>query len=593
MLLQHIPYPDGSGGGGSLSYITGENLAGSTLTGASVDAVTISGSTLKASTDYLLIASADLDCSSTASDAQIAVYNGATKLNTGNPRYHEVGAGDGPRNLSFMRKVTTSGTPSSDSWILKVQQSGSGATITYTKCRLLLVELTSLHKYAESVARQTYSSPANTTASAAVSLTFTPASAGDYLVIGFGLVDRNFAGGPLVTVELTDGTNTSGPHNILQTGSGETSPFALPVLARSLSGSTTFSLNLKDGAASASDVLGISDACIVALRLDQFANAYVNVRSTSYDQLLTGVTSTSGLLTYLPNAADHLTMGFGGFYGAATISVSCQVDDDGTIMSQPTFRKNVNNTEVTAFFAARIAAYSAAKRTTKITMNSNGFAQTVEFPSVAVLDLGGGSSTGAGSLTLRSSSIQQGGAVSSFAATLPAGAAAGDTCFLFTGGAWGTSTVGSGWTRLDNMQGGNYNGAVYYKVLTAGDISTGTVTVTFAGSANATVAMACFNGSPRGIRFLDASRNSSGSTSRALASDSTPRNGDYVLCWGSCQLNGARSCNVGSPLQTVSGANSSSVLNGGSLGASGAFTTTFTYGATPTGDYQAVLVLYS
>lgn len=78
---------------------------------------------------------------------------------------------------------------------------------------------------------------------------------------------------------------------------------------------------------------------------------------------------------------------------------------------------------------------------------------------------------------------------SSVTASLPTGSVAGDLCFLHFAGRGSTTgsqalTVPSGWTAIGTPEVGGFSttiivDAVWWKVLTAGDISTGTVTVSY------------------------------------------------------------------------------------------------------------------
>jgi hypothetical protein len=161
---------------------------------------------------------------------------------------------------------------------------------------------------------------------------------------------------------------------------------------------------------------------------------------------------------------------------------------------------------------------------------------------------------------------------------------------LFTGHGFAPNAL-SGWEPLDYGAGTNWNGAFWIKILTASDITTGSVTITYAGSFNGVRAAIVFQGTPSCIRAYETLRNGTGSTTRSITTDATPRAGDYAIAFGSARVTGACTCNVGAQLRQVNASNASGVLNGGVLGANGAFTTTFTYPATPTGDWQAVVVV--
>jgi hypothetical protein len=163
--------------------------------------------------------------------------------------------------------------------------------------------------------------------------------------------------------------------------------------------------------------------------------------------------------------------------------------------------------------------------------------------------------------------------------------------WLFTGHGFAPNTV-SGWEMLEQLQGTNWNGAHYIKVLTSADITAGSVTITYSGSFNGVRAGIVFQGTQRiQIRAFECSRNSSGSSSRTLSTDATPRAGDYVVAFGSARVASAVTCNVGAQLRQVNATSASGVLNGGVLGSDGVVSATFSYGGAPSGDFQAVAVL--
>src|SRR5690348_8305998 len=99
--------------------------------------------------------------------------------------------------------------------------------------------------------------------------------------------------------------------------------------------------------------------------------------------------------------------------------------------------------------------------------------------------------------TIRGSNIQSSSA-SSYTVSFPAGTLAGDLAVLFAGHAWTVNTP-SGWTAQNALPAANFGGAVFSRVLTSGDISTGSVTVTTTGTFNGVLAIVTFVGNP-GIR---------------------------------------------------------------------------------------------
>lgn len=168
---------------------------------------------------------------------------------------------------------------------------------------------------------------------------------------------------------------------------------------------------------------------------------------------------------------------------------------------------------------------------------------------------------------------------------------AGDKMVLLTGHGYGASTP-SGWTSRSNLAGSNYNGAVFEKTLTSGDISTGSVTVSFAGSYYGTVVGVAFVGGTSGYRDIGASRNGAGASSRTVTSGSSPQAGDYLLLFGSARVNAAvTSSSLTSTLQSNTATESSAVCRFGIAGSSGTQSGTVNYAGSPSGDYQAIVAI--
>jgi hypothetical protein len=211
---------------------------------------------------------------------------------------------------------------------------------------------------------------------------------------------------------------------------------------------------------------------------------------------------------------------------------------------------------------------------------------------LALVPVGG--SPPARAVTVRASNIAYVNNSSSATFTLPTGSAAGDWCLMFVAHGFSV-TAPTGWTVFKNLTGTNWNGAAFEKELTSADITAGTVSLSFSGVYFGIVAGITFTQRPSYIRCYNAGRNSTGASSRGVTvpnfARGTPQSGDYVVTFGSGRFNGTVTANVGSSLQTTSNANASGALYGGALGSSGSLTSTVSFSATPTGDFEAVVVL--
>lgn len=110
---------------------------------------------------------------------------------------------------------------------------------------------------------------------------------------------------------------------------------------------------------------------------------------------------------------------------------------------------------------------------------------------------GGGGGGGGSPPTIRGSGIQSAN-TSSFTVTWPTGSVAGDLAIICGGSGWSFNNP-SGWVLLDNRAGSNANGAMWAKVLTSGDISTGSVVITSVNSYFGCVGIVTFQGATSAV----------------------------------------------------------------------------------------------
>ncbi|HEX7123876.1 MAG TPA: hypothetical protein VF178_15975, partial [Gemmatimonadaceae bacterium] len=205
------------------------------------------------------------------------------------------------------------------------------------------------------------------------------------------------------------------------------------------------------------------------------------------------------------------------------------------------------------------------------------------------IDAAGGGGGGLTAPTLRSSAIQSSSA-SSYNVTFPTGATAGDVCVLMAGHGY-QATNPTGWTVIDNLAGGNFNGGGWAKQLTSADITTGYVTLSFAGAYNGVIAIVCFEGVTGAIRTHFSERNSGGASTRTLSTSWDIAATDYVLYFGAHRANDTVTCSVGDALQTVSASEASGVLTGEVPATAGVISAVWSYPTTPSGDYQILIAL--
>lgn len=191
---------------------------------------------------------------------------------------------------------------------------------------------------------------------------------------------------------------------------------------------------------------------------------------------------------------------------------------------------------------------------------------------------GGGGGVPTTPPTIRASNIQSSSAAA-FTVTWPTGTVAGDLVLIFYGGGFQANQP-TGWATLIALTGSNYNGSVFAKVMTAGDISTGSVSVPAQGTFNSTLAAVTLAGVGGGVTILPVARQSG----TGVLTDSLNILGLYLTAAVIFTFGANRAANTctssssgSSQLQVSNAANSSGVLSAGTpasavLGVAGAFT---------------------
>lgn len=176
-----------------------------------------------------------------------------------------------------------------------------------------------------------------------------------------------------------------------------------------------------------------------------------------------------------------------------------------------------------------------------------------------------------GTPTVRASNIQS-SSNSSYTVTWPTGTVAGDVVLIFGGHGFGFNNP-TNWTVLDNETGGNFNGVVLAKVMTAADITAGSVTITTAGGFNGVLSAVTIDGTTMtGIRQPSAFVRSSGGPSAATATTISNQSGlstDLIITFAATRATGNVTFSSGiTSLQAINAASAS--------GAVGKFTGTLT-----------------
>lgn len=184
------------------------------------------------------------------------------------------------------------------------------------------------------------------------------------------------------------------------------------------------------------------------------------------------------------------------------------------------------------------------------------------------------------------------GSASSLVSTIPGGSSAGDLAFIFTSHGWQASTP-SGWSLVDIQIGSFINGAVFSKTLSSGDISTGSVTVSYAGSDPGAIMMVVLDAGTFGAFGLATSVRVSNPGAASAGFALAMFGGIMLLTYGGMRENAAAAVTqaIGTSLQNVAVSGASARVTHYDAAASGYAFQRVTFAGSPTGTYAAGVIV--
>lgn len=193
--------------------------------------------------------------------------------------------------------------------------------------------------------------------------------------------------------------------------------------------------------------------------------------------------------------------------------------------------------------------------------------------------------------TIRGTTALTSTSASSYTLPWPTGTVSGDQVFFF--GEHGFAyNLPSGWTQIDNQAGTNVGGAVFTKIMTSGDITTGSVTVTTTGGYNGVCGLISFVGVVS-YRAVSAQRSGTGSSSVVSTAATTCYANDMILAWGSNRGISTNTISGYTSLRTVSATEASAILADVVVVATSTPTFTCAYSTAGSGYYQVLLPVYA
>lgn len=342
-----------------------------------------------------------------------------------------------------VRQYTSSASPVSSDFKLRYSAGTSGDTTRIQDARLFIVKRETGDQYAESSSESTTTS---TSFQTKVTLTFTPASQGDYLIFAYGDVQMSntlFN----VNVKMDNGGTAYGNAQINpQTTSCYTCWGTMVKLNLAASSQTfTVQYNTSNGSGTAK----IKNACIVAIRLDTLDNSYyaeARSRSTTGSSSYQDKTT----LTQTPTAKEHVIFGCQLGDSASTIGTPIYGNllEDSTTISECFASLNSSSDLDEPFFMVYRKTLAASSTTWKTQYHNTGgfFNVGSQESAIAVLQTESGTTTHALTGTVTGASSVSGALALSYVltGTISAASAIAGTLFKdqpITGTISGTSAI--------------------------------------------------------------------------------------------------------------------------------------------------------
>jgi hypothetical protein len=313
--------------------------------------VTLTQTPPTGSKDYWIFWSCDTQVNNASADVQAELYDstGAVTLAATNWEAREASSPIDWRSFGGFVKWTSPSSPVSNSWILRVKSETSGNTSKLRNGKIIIVESNAADQYAADATRRT---TASSTWSDQLSLTFSPATTGDYLLIGYANTDSSTTADTVgvrlldsdgSTAWFDDGTTPKDAANVLTWN-------ALVYKASVTTGSKTFKIQYSSLNNSATT--GIQKAALLALRLDAgFSETNQTVLASNNSG--TDTTAATVLtLTWTATANKYLVLAAALCEGNSnTISVEFSLLEDSTTLGAPYWESNAASSAASCFFA--------------------------------------------------------------------------------------------------------------------------------------------------------------------------------------------------------------------------------------------------
>ena len=433
-------------------YWTAESLPTATTTATSRSSSAALTFTPDAgSTDYILFWSFEYSSNGTTISAQSWVVDttASTDLASFILEGKEPSSPLDSYSVAGFRKWTSPSTPVSQTFTIQYAAETTGTTATIKNARLLVLKLGADDVYAEHL---TSTVTTTTSLSTKVSLTVTPSSSGDYLVLGYARHNCNSGGAALnvglyspvagkyypdrsASLAATDGRVPKDTTDIISfVGS----------IVDTISSSSTYTL---DSRLSTSATSTLYEGAILALRLSGFDAAY-SAENASASSGTEGTNQNAVTLTQTTTANPHLVVAtYKHTSNSTTGSAYAEVVYDGSSQTATVHEASSATSGYLWSGMFQVVTPSAASHTWNIARRSEVSAPATSILSagsrVSVLDLG--SAGGSYSLSAAGGSVSLSGQASGLLATRTLPAAQGSLGVSGQNAALASSSPLSAW----------------------------------------------------------------------------------------------------------------------------------------------------
>lgn len=347
------------------------------------DGLSLSWTPSAASKDYWLLGSAIIDGSSTGADVRAKVRDVTAGADLCLCNIEPRDTTDRTA-VAFLAKWPSPGSPTSQNF--KIQYSTETANTTTAGCAEMVLVAVESHADDEYVETDAETSTTSTSFQDAQTLTFTPATAGEYLIVAYGEVNNNAPSVGQVQLDI-DGV-ASHLLDPLDLSDGTTYFTWFAVRKVSLTAASTIKIQIKSNGSSATR---IRRRRILAIRLDTLRDNFDN-----YTAARGSTTNTSGSpvdaasVTFTAaGSVDYLAIGNVVIdSNSASISTNAVLSMDGAAAALHTREASASGVE-RAYAALSYAAFAAGSRTVRAQVYSETASVTTGYAwrGVYVLDL--------------------------------------------------------------------------------------------------------------------------------------------------------------------------------------------------------------